>query len=278
MQRTIQIEIQEILDAFETIEKIYPRVLPITMWRAWELAAYRHFKLSEPVLDLACGDGNFFRLVWPDVRDVVGIDIDATAVESARRSGVYKEVYNVSASDLPFENRSFDSIFSNCALEHMDNIKDVISEAYRVLRPNGVFLLSVVTNHFLDWTPLPFLTQILGIPERWETLREEYELYHHLRNPFSTDKWSKLFKESEFVIEENIPVVPDTFAHVFLLFDQLWHIPYQQTEVSTLMYPALLGLPNYLEGMHDILHGLYKLSVNDGQGAGIVFALRKKII
>jgi SAM-dependent methyltransferase len=276
MQHTTQMEIQEVLDAFESLENIYPRVLPITMWRAWELAAYRHFNLPEPVLDLACGDGSFFRLVWPNIQDVVGIDIDPTAVGSAQISGVYKEVYNVSASELPFEDNSFDSIFSNCALEHMDNIVGVINEAHRVLRSKGIFLLSVVTNHFLDWTPLPLLTQILGIPERWTMLRKEYERYHHLRNPFSADKWNKLFEGAEFIIEENIPIMPDAFAHVFLLFDQLWHIPYEQTEVSTLIYPTLLGLPNYSEGMHDILRGLYKLSANDGQGAGIVFALRKK--
>ena len=133
MQQTFQMEIQEVLDAFESMENIYPRVLPITMWRAWELAAYRHFNLPEPVLDLACGDGSFFRLVWPNVQDVVGIDIDPTTVESAVASGVYKEVYNVSASELPFEDSSFNSIFSNCALGHMDNIVGVIKGAHRLL-------------------------------------------------------------------------------------------------------------------------------------------------
>jgi SAM-dependent methyltransferase len=268
-------EFQEILDAFDTLEGIYPRVLPITMWRAWELAAYRHFRLSEPALDLACGDGSFFKLTWPDVRDVIGIDIDPSAVEAAQKSGVYRKVYNASANKLPFEDHLFDSIFSNCALEHMDDVEGVVKEAHRVLRPNGVFLLSVVTNHFLDWTPIPFLTQVLGVPERWVTIREEYERYHHLRNPFNTEKWKKIFEDAEFVIEESIPIVPDTFARVFLLFDQLWHIPYQETEVSTILYPALLRLPDYSGGVHDILRGLYKLSANDGQGAGIVFALRK---
>ncbi|MGZ9225166.1 MAG: class I SAM-dependent methyltransferase [Anaerolineales bacterium] len=276
MQQTIQIEIREVLNAFETLENIYPRVLPLTMWRAWELAAYRHFELPGPVLDLACGDGSFFRLAWPNVHDVVGIDIDPATVERAQTSGVYQNVYNISANKLPFGNNSFGSIFSNCALEHMDDIKDVISEAYRVLRPNGLFLLSVVTNHFLDWTPLPFLTKALGFPERWTALKEEYERYHHLRNPFPVDAWSKLFEDAEFVIDKNIPILPDAFGHIFLLFDQLWHIPYQDTEISTLMYPMLLNLPNYSEGMHDILCGLYKLSKNDGQGAGVVFALRKK--
>lgn len=276
MRQTSQIEIQEVLDAFVTLEGIYPRVLPLTMWRAWELAAYHHFQLAEPVLDLACGDGSFFKLAWPDIQNVVGIDIDSTAVGGAQASGVYKAVYNVSANKLPFENNSFVSIFSNCALEHMDDIQGVIRETHRVLFPSGLFLLSVVTDHFLTWTPLPFLTQVLGFPERWATLQAEYERYHHLRNPFSAEEWSKLFEDAGFQIERTIPILPDAFAHMFLLFDQLWHIPYQQTEVSTLMHPILQRLPNYMEGMDHILRGLYKLSGNDGQGIGVVFALRKK--
>lgn len=276
MPQTVQLDMQEVHTAFETLENIYPRLLPLTMWRAWELAAYRHFKLPEPVLDLACGDGSFFKLTWPGVRDVVGIDINPTVVEAAQASGVYKEVYNISANELPFEDNSFNSIFSNCALEHMDDIEGVIGEAHRVLRSQGIFLLSVVTNQFLDWAPLPFLMQILGSPEQSTALRKEYERYHHLRNPFPSEKWNKLFKDAKFIVEEGIPIVPDAFAYLFLLFDQLWHASYQHTEVGPLIYPALLGLPNYLEGMHDLFNGLDKLSANDGQGAGMVFVLRKK--
>ena len=275
MQSTVQIEFQEVLEAFNSLENLYPRVLPLTMWRAWELAAYRHFKLVEPVLDLACGDGSFFRMTWPDIQDVVGIDLDMGAAERAQFSGVYRRVENVSANELPFENNSFASVFSNCALEHMDDIEAVLREAYRVLRPNGSFLLSVVTDHFLDWTPLPFLTNVLGVPERWETVRENYLNYHHLRNPFPVEEWVRLFENAAFEIEENIPILPDAFAHLFLLLDQLWHIPYEQTEASTLLYPILLKLPNYSEGMQDVLGGLYKLSTNHRQGAGVVFALRK---
>jgi hypothetical protein len=33
------------------------------IWRAWEYAACYSFTLPEPVLDVGCGDGYFFRLV-----------------------------------------------------------------------------------------------------------------------------------------------------------------------------------------------------------------------
>ena len=275
MQPTVQLKFQEVMDAFRSLENIYPGVLPLTMWRAWEVAAYRRFKLAEPVLDLACGDGSFFRLTWPEIRDVVGIDLDKGAAERAQSSGVYRTVENVSASELPFENNSFESVFSNCALEHMDDIEGVLREANRVLRQKGQFLLSVVTDHFLDWTPLPFLTGVLGFPERWAALQEDYLSYHHLRNPFPVEEWIRLFEVAGFVVEEHIPILPDTFAHFFLFLDQLWHIPYEQTEASTALHPVLLKLPNYSEGMQDVLSGLYKLSTDHRQGAGAVFALRK---
>ena len=101
----------EILQAANEMDAIYPRVVSIVFWRAWEVAAYRHHALTEPVLDLACGDGRFFRFLWPNVTDVVGIDHDAAACENARATGVYKDVHQVPAHRLPFEDNSFASLF-----------------------------------------------------------------------------------------------------------------------------------------------------------------------
>ncbi len=55
---------------------------------------------GERILDLGCGDGAFFRLLWPHLADVVGVDLDPAAVEAARQSGVYREVHGVAAHAL----------------------------------------------------------------------------------------------------------------------------------------------------------------------------------
>jgi ubiquinone/menaquinone biosynthesis C-methylase UbiE len=39
--------------------------------------------------------------------------------------------------DLPFENESFDIIFCNHVLEHIEDDAKAMSELYRVLRPGG---------------------------------------------------------------------------------------------------------------------------------------------
>ena len=45
------------------------------------------------------------------------------------------------ASNLPFDNKSFDTIVSITMLEFTDNVKKVLDEIYRVLKPNGNLVL-----------------------------------------------------------------------------------------------------------------------------------------
>ena len=54
------------------------------------------------------------------------------------------------AENIPFENNSFDLIYSTNVLEHVQNPKLVIKESIRVLKPGG-FLQFVVPNYFSFW-------------------------------------------------------------------------------------------------------------------------------
>ncbi len=42
---------------------------------------------------------------------------------------------------LPFENEFFDTVFSNTLIHHVPNPADILSEAWRVLRPNGLLFI-----------------------------------------------------------------------------------------------------------------------------------------
>jgi predicted SAM-dependent methyltransferase len=50
---------------------------------------------------------------------------------------------NLSEDPLPFEDNSVDLIFSHHTLEHVPNYLFALSEIYRVLKHNGVFLMGV---------------------------------------------------------------------------------------------------------------------------------------
>lgn len=269
----------DILQAAREMDDIYPRVLPIVLWRAWEVAAYRNHPLAEPVLDLACGDGRFFRQLWPHVTDVVGIDLDETACANARASGVYKEVHQVPAHELPFSDNRFACVFSNCALEHMDRIDEVLAESFRTLKPGGLFITSVVTDKLVEWGMMPLLSQLFSAEERGRQIWQEYEDYHHLRNPFSPAEWMTRMERAGLQILEHTPIAPEPFSRLFMLFDEAWHIkiPGAANELGQDIHGYLMQLQNYSSGLEDILRGLIKLSPNPSVGAGAVFIAQKPL-
>ena len=47
---------------------------------------------------------------------VSGIDISKTAIHLARRNGINSEIHHDSVSDMPFENKFYDGIFSYARL------------------------------------------------------------------------------------------------------------------------------------------------------------------
>lgn len=239
----------EVVAGYRAAAQLYPAVPPMIIWRGWEYAAYRRCTLPEPALDLGCGDGRFFRLVWPRVRQVVGVDIDPSAVDAARHLGVYREVHVAAAHALPFAEGQFASALANCSLEHMDHLPQVLENVARCLRPGGEFLLSVVTDRFLAWAPLPPLLRAAGAPERAEALLAAYARYHHLVNVFTPEGWIAALERAGFRVEEHIPLVPELTGRLFLFLDQLWHLPAAPGEAGDVLAAALMGRPGLVEAL-----------------------------
>jgi len=83
------------------------------------------------VLDLGCGVGHSFELLAP--RETVGVDVEPSVLEDQRRETVAADM-----RDLPFEDGSFASLLSVQSIEHVPDPQRVLSQARRVLEPNGV--------------------------------------------------------------------------------------------------------------------------------------------
>jgi SAM-dependent methyltransferase len=106
------------------------------------------------VLDLGCRSGALTRH-FLDGNEVVGVDVDAAALEKAAALGIEAVQANVE-EPLPFEGESFDAVVAGELLEHVQFPDTLVVEAQRVLRGDGV-LVGSVPNAFRLQSRLRFL-------------------------------------------------------------------------------------------------------------------------
>lgn len=105
----------------------------------------KQYVAGKRVLDIACGEGYGSRLMknW-GAASVVGVDVSEEALAVANRyfSGEGIIFMNHTAEELPFENDSFDVIVSFETIEHLDHPERFLQEIARVVRFDGVVLIS----------------------------------------------------------------------------------------------------------------------------------------
>lgn len=113
------------------------------------------------VLDIGCGTGRQSIFLANHGHRVVGIDISLEMIKIARSKNKYSnaDFLVASAEALPFKSSSFDSAISIFgALNHIIRYKQAYGEIARVLRPQGVFIFSVVNRWNLTWWLKSFFT------------------------------------------------------------------------------------------------------------------------
>ncbi len=106
------------------------------------------------VLDLGCRSGALTRH-FLEGNSVVGLDVDAAALEKAATLGVEPVQGNVE-DPLPFSDESFDAVVAGELFEHLQFPDALVAEIRRVLRPGGV-LVGSVPNAFRMQSRLRFL-------------------------------------------------------------------------------------------------------------------------
>lgn len=131
------------------VQYLRQRPFAFALWRYSEIAALAGTDWRGRILDLGCGDGLLGELLFADC-DVVGIDKCERALDLARRRDVYREVSQGDIHALPLPDASFDMVFSNCVVEHLDDPVRAFREARRVLVPGGRFLFTVPSERFSE--------------------------------------------------------------------------------------------------------------------------------
>ncbi len=97
------------------------------------------------VLDIACGEGYGSAMLAGRARSVIGIDISEKAAAHARAS--YRNLPNLSfmagnATAIPLADACVDVVVSFETIEHLGGQEEMIAQIRRVLRPDGVLIIS----------------------------------------------------------------------------------------------------------------------------------------
>ena len=155
------------------------------------------------IMDFGCGSGKMVKELCDLGYHAFGCGtrfdaVDDTYTEAMMKQGILRTI-DLKSYRLPFENDTFDFIFSHSVFEHVQNYSESISEIARVLKPDGFCLhyfpsryrpieshifvpfASIIQSHF--W--LHFWTILGARNEYTDTLKAKetaIKFYDYLKN------------------------------------------------------------------------------------------------
>jgi len=125
-------------------------------------------------LDAGCGGGRYtLALRSIGIKRMKGVDISPDSITLASKMNGFQEsevsFKQASVLDLPFDDESFDFVFSNGVLHHTINTTKGLSELYRVLQPGGEgWLYLYGGKESLFWDIVDFCRKILSqVPQSY---------------------------------------------------------------------------------------------------------------
>ena len=129
---------------------------------------------GKSILDIGCGPRG--SLEWADMASLrVGLDPLVNDYFKLGGGTLFHKMHYVRgySEDMPFEDETFDFVFSINSLDHVDDLDETISEIKRVLKVGGICGIIVDTNH--KPTPMEPITIDLDLKDRFLDVFEVIE-------------------------------------------------------------------------------------------------------
>ncbi|UIP91598.1 bifunctional demethylmenaquinone methyltransferase/2-methoxy-6-polyprenyl-1,4-benzoquinol methylase UbiE [Wolbachia pipientis] len=154
--------VKEVFDSVANCYDIMNDIMSLGMHRLWKekMVSSVHFKKNSKVLDIAGGTGDIaIRIARGEPSAQVTVcDINQNMLDKGCDKAINSNQLNfnwvcANAESLPFEDSEFDYYTVAFGIRNFSDRKKALSEAYRVLKPNGQFVC-------LEFAPMPYQNEI----------------------------------------------------------------------------------------------------------------------
>ena len=164
---------------------------------------------GKKVLEIGCGIGMDGAEFAKHGAIYTGIDLSDVSIKTCLKHfelyGLSGNIINADVENLPFEDDSFDIIYSWGVLHHTPNMQKGIDELYRVLKPNGKIIIMIYNRYSLVGLQLYIIHGLLKLKPfiKWDSLF--FNHHESIATKALTDKETKiLFNKFKEVFVKNI--------------------------------------------------------------------------
>ena len=157
---------------------------------------------NKKVLDIGFGNGITLKTFAESGANMSGLEVSDNLYKFAEKylqeNNTTAELKKYNGHDFPFEDETFDYIYSVSVFEHTDDPEQVLKEAARVLKTGGSFYLAFPNRYnpkethsgiwFAGWLPRPLSDKLMKLFKR-SGIYTYWNL--HFLSYFQLRKWIK---------------------------------------------------------------------------------------
>lgn len=182
----------------------------------------KEYVKGKDVLDIACGEGYGSHYLAQQAASVIGVDVDPDTVEHAKAAYQHEGLSYCQGdcAAIPLDDNSVDVVVSFETIEHHDRHEAMMEEIKRVLRPEGLLIISSPDKY--EYSEKPGYDNPYHVKELY---KDEFEqlLQHHFEHSsligqrvvYGSAMWDARHKTMLSYSEEHPDGQPGTPAPVY---------------------------------------------------------------
>lgn len=148
------------------------------------------------LLDVGCASGYFTIYFKNKARNVYGIDVNKEFIYRAKKKYKNIDFRLLKSKKLPFKSNFFDVVTILDVLEHVNDDQTMINEIYRILKKDGILILSVPHKglfSFLDPDNLKITMPFLYKSLYYLIKRKNPKIVNEEHRHYNVEELNKIF-------------------------------------------------------------------------------------